>query len=58
MTNDPKLIRSTWANVYPEHVSLVVRKYRPKTKPANCIAVLRRDFFDNGTCKVTIEEDV
>ena len=53
-----RLIRSTWANVYPEHVSLVVRKYRPKTKPANCIAVLRRDFFDNGTCKVTIEEDV
>ena len=56
MTTEPKIVRQTWVEVYSEHISVLVRKCRPRAKFTNRIAVLRRDFYDDGTCKATLED--
>lgn len=60
MTSEPKIVRSTWANVYPEWVQAAPNSRNSAETLAmkGRIAILRRDFYEDGACKVTIEEDV
>lgn len=62
-TNGPELVQQTWVNVYHEwcgymHLSREDADTAAKiAQYGDRISVLRRDFFDDGTC-VPVLEDV
>ena len=60
MTTEPKIIRSTWANLWDgrigDHHPTRADADRSALGNAPRIAVLRRDFFEDGTCKATLED--
>ena len=62
MTLSPKLVRQTWENVYAGRY--VVTQYKSRGEAElfasdddPSIGILRRDFYDDGTC-VPVLEDV
>lgn len=61
-TLEPKITSSTWENVYQRYTSVYKHNSRETADEFAVemfvprIAVLRRDFYEDGTCKATLED--